>query len=178
VKATRSVPKACQRGLGLASLALLQPEWAAVTCGHEIQVNDGDADPQQSGSVYNFQSLAKPVSRPTRPGTWNDYEIRTTGGGSYRVVVLRSGRVINNWVNRPGQQPHRDGDPPTDARQFATGHVGLQNHGAQDQIAYRDVSVRSLRPEDAALTLRGRHVLTYRSVDWAGHVESARTLRL
>jgi hypothetical protein len=173
-----AVPKRCQLGSGAASLALLRPEWAAVTCGHEIQVNDGDVDPQQTGSVYNFQSLAKPASRPAPRGTWNDYEVRMTGGGSWHVDVIRNGVRINSWTNSPGQAAHRDGDPPTDARQWATGYVGLQNHGGTDVVDYRDVTVRSLRPEAAAFTVRGagRHTVSYRSVGWDGRAETARTL--
>lgn len=168
----------CQRGYNYGLLSPVRPEWMAVECGQEIQINDGDKDPQQSGSVYNFQSLAKPGSAPTPIGTWNSYEIRTTGAGTYRVEVIRNGRLINSWVNTPGQPSHRDGDPPSEARQYARGYFGLQNHTDGDVIQYRDIAVRSLRPESAAFAVRGvgKHVIRYRSIDWSGTVEPTQQL--
>jgi hypothetical protein len=162
----------CQQGVGTPVIAAVRPEWVAVTCGHEVQINDGDTDAQKTGSIYNFRSLATSTAGP-RP--WNDYEVRITGGPSYRVVVLRNGRVLNNWVNKPGQQASRPGDPATDDRQFATGYVGLQNHGVGDVIAYRDVTVTDLRPEAGAVAVpAGRHVIEVSSRDWAGHREPVR----
>jgi hypothetical protein len=162
----------CQQGIGTPVIAAVRPEWVAVTCGQEVQINDGDSDAQKTGSIYNFRSLGTSTPGP-RP--WNDYEIRVTGGPAYRVVVLRDGRVLNNWVNRRGQQASRPGDPPTDDRRFATGFVGLQNHGVGDVIAYRDVTVTDLRPEAGSFAVAaGRHVLEVSSRDWAGHQERVR----
>ena len=62
-------------------LALTDFTWHAVACGHEIQINDGDVDPQQTGSVYAFEPLGK-NSSPVAPfGAWNDYAVRTAGAG-------------------------------------------------------------------------------------------------
>jgi hypothetical protein len=163
-------PRRCE----MHPLPLLTAEWTAVTCGHEIQINDGDTDPQQTGSVYNFQSLDRTESQPTEQGDWNDYEIRTEGAGDYTITVLRNGEVINRFSNTPGKQAARFGDPPTDARQFAQGYVGLQNHGAGDVIQYRDVRVRDLSPEAAAFDVAepGDHTVEYRATDFAGNVSA------
>lgn len=162
---------ACQQGP-----ALLRPEWVAISCGHEIQVNDGTADPQATGSVYNFRPLPLGRARPVPQGRWSSLEIRLQGRGDYTVHVLRDGRLINSFRNTRGQAAARPGDPPTDARQFSEGFVGLQAHARGDLLDYRDVAVRSLDPEDAAVTVAapGRHVLEYRSVDFAGNVEKTR----
>lgn len=161
----------CQTGLGL-----FYAEWVAVNCGHEIQINDGPVDPQQTGSVYNFKSLDAQQARPTAFGEWNDYEIRTVGGGDYTVTILRNGQVINTFTNTAGQQPKRQFDPPTDLRQFAEGYFGLQNHGPSDHIEFRDVRVVDLDPVAAAFTISapGTHVVEFRSVDPAGNVESTK----
>jgi hypothetical protein len=148
-----------------------QPEWFAIRHGHEVQINDGRTDPQKTGSVYGFA----PVTSVAPHAGWEQLEIRITGGPSYRVVVLRDGKVVTNWVNRPGQQATRAGDPPTDERQVASGYVGLQNHGPDDVIAYRDVTVTDLRPQAGAVPVtRGRHVIEVSARDWAGHAEPAR----
>lgn len=157
---------ACQVGLGL-----FLAEWSAVGCGHEIQVNDGGSDPQKTGSVYNFRPLNAEQSRPTPHGEWNEYEVRTVGGGSYAVTVVRNGEVINRWVNTPGQRPARAYDPPTDLRQFASGFVGLQNHGSADTIDYRDVRVLDLAPATASFVIggAGTRSVQVRATDDAGN---------
>lgn len=153
-------------------------EWVAIYCGHEIQINDGASDPQKTGSVYNFKSLSLEQARPITQGEWNDYEIRTVGRGSYRVTVIRNGTVINQFVNTPGQESARVGDPPTDDRQFARGYIGVQNHLAGDFVQFRDIKVRDLSPAAAAFTIsaRGRHTISFRSIDWAGNVEKTKTV--
>jgi hypothetical protein len=169
-----AVPQRCE----MHPLALGLGEWVPVTCGHEIQINDGATDPQQTGSVYNFQSLNAEQARPLPQGQWNDYEIRTEGGGSYTVTVVRNGTVINRFANTPGKEATRFGDPPTDARQFAQGYIGLQNHGDGDAVQYRNVHVRDLDPVAAAFTVAdpGTHVVEYRSTDFAGNTERIRSV--
>jgi hypothetical protein len=163
---------ACQLGQGL-----LYAEWSAVGCGHEIQVNDHSADPQKTGSVYNFRSLDSERSRPVPYGEWNEYEIRTVGGGSYAITVVRNGEVINQFVNTPGQIPARQYDPPTDLRQFASGYVGLQNHGGEDTIEYRDIRVLDLAPATTSFPVvgPGAHRVEIRATDDAGNVTTTTT---
>lgn len=162
----------CQVGLGL-----LYAEWSAVQCGHEIQINDASSDPQKTGSVYNFKSLDVEKSRPAPFGVWNEMEVRTVGGGSYAVTVVRNGEVINSFVNSPGQRPARAYDPPTDLRQFATGYFGLQNHGGQDTIEYRDIRVLDLAPSSSSFTVTGSgpRSLDIRATDDAGNTSVTST---
>jgi hypothetical protein len=72
---------------------------------------------------------------------WNDYEVRVVG---QHYTILRNGVVINEFDNTPGKQSSRAGDPPTDLRQFLRGHIGLQNHGDNDLMEFRNIRVRSL----------------------------------
>jgi hypothetical protein len=129
----------CQVGSARARAA-----WVAIFCGQEVQINDGAGDPQATGSVYNFKPVSAADAGVTRPGMWNDLEIRITGKGDYTVVVTRNGAVINRFRNSPGQRASRRGDPGTSDRQFATGFLGLQNHDGPDVVQFRDVRVRVL----------------------------------
>jgi len=116
--------------------------WVAIYCGHEIQIYDGETgEPQKTGSIYNFAPLGLDEARVTPKGQWNDYEIRVVG---QHYTIIRNGVVINEFDNTPGKQSSRAGDPPTDLRQFLTGFVGLQNHGNNDLIEFRNVRVREL----------------------------------
>jgi hypothetical protein len=179
----------CQAGVGLASPGLLLPAFAAFDCGNEIQINDSSpADPQRTGSVYDFSFLHDPQQRPVPVGTWTDYRIRVVGGGHYAVTVIRDGHVINEWVNTPGQLGWRSGcycgvpaeypgDPISDVRQFARGYFGLQNHSDTDVVEFRRVTVRDLSGHVVTVRGRGEHVVRYRSIDTAGHVEPLHTVR-
>ena len=122
--------------------------------------------------------------RPERPrrdrgadrGRWNDYEIEVVG---QTYTISRNGEVINEFENTPGQESSRDGDPPTDLRQFAEGYVGFQNHGGADTMQYRDIRVEDLSDDapaqqrDRAVQVAGAgpHTVEFRSVDAAGNVE-------
>ncbi|MEV6377419.1 ThuA domain-containing protein [Micromonospora musae] len=118
------------------------PAWVAIFCGHEIQIYDGPTgEPQKTGSIYNFDPNTLDQARVTPKGQWNDYEVRVVG---QHYTIIRNGVVINEFDNTPGKNSSRAGDPPTDLRQFLSGFVGLQNHGTNDLIEFRDVRVREL----------------------------------
>ena len=127
---------------GKVGAAQTSQAWVAIYCGQEIQIYDGPTgEPQKTGSIYNFDPLNLAQAMPTPKGEWNDYEIRVVG---QHYTIIRNGVVINEFDNTPGKQSSRAGDPPTDQRQFATGFIGLQNHGTSDRIAFRKVRVKAL----------------------------------
>jgi len=123
-----------------------EPAWIAVQCGHEIQINDGvGGDARKTGSIYGFADLDSAESKPTPAGVWNDLEI-TVVGQTY--TVTRNGEVINEFVNEPGIPfPGRPDDPGSDGRGLV-GYVGLQAHGApQDIASFRNVRIRDISAE-------------------------------
>ena len=172
----------CQGSVGLGSQGLFLPEYAALVCGNEVQVNDASpADPQRTGSVYDFDFLHDPQQQPVPAGRWVDYVVRVTGGAEYTVTVLRDGRPINQWVNTPGQLGWRSGcycglpaeypgDTPSDLRRFAQGFFGLQNHSDTDVVEFGPVTVQPLRGATVRLP-EGPHEVVFRSVSPTGVVE-------
>ncbi len=127
---------------GTVGSARSSPAWVAIYCGQEVQIYDGDTgEPQKTGSVYNFDPVGLEDAGVTDKGVWNDYEIRVVG---QHYTIIRNGVVINEFDNTPGKESSRDGDPPTDLRQFTSGFVGLQNHSDNDLIEFRDIRVRQL----------------------------------
>ncbi|WBB67857.1 ThuA domain-containing protein [Micromonospora sp. WMMD812] len=127
---------------GTVGSARTSPAWVAIYCGHEIQIYDGETgEPQKTGSVYNFDPVPLAQAGVTPKDQWNDYEIRAVG---QHYTIIRNGVVINEFDNTPGKQSSRAGDPPTDLRQFLRGFVGLQNHGDNDLIEFRNIRVRDL----------------------------------
>jgi hypothetical protein len=127
---------------GTVGAARTSPAWVAIYCGHEVQIYDGEAgEPQKTGSIYNFDANPLSAAGATGKNVWNTYEIRVVG---QRYTIVRNGVVINEFDNTPGKQSSRAGDPPSDLRQFAEGLIGLQNHGDNDLIEFRDIRVRAL----------------------------------
>ncbi|MFD5265076.1 ThuA domain-containing protein [Streptomyces sp. NPDC058335] len=105
--------------------------WSAVNNGYEIQIDATDVPEKTTGSVYGFRSadLKKRDRALNPPGEWNTYEIRVEGE---RLRVWLNGVKINDFTNT---------DP---ARSLRDGHLGLQNHGADDQVSFRDVRIKEL----------------------------------
>ncbi|MGA5898472.1 ThuA domain-containing protein [Streptomyces venetus] len=105
--------------------------WSAVNKGYEIQIDATDAADRTTGSVYSFKSAnikaRDQVLRP--PGQWNSYEIKVQGE---RLQVFLNGVKINDFTNK---------DPE---RSLTDGYIGLQNHGADDQVSFRNIQLKEL----------------------------------
>lgn len=105
--------------------------WSAVDNGYEVQIDASDAPDRTTGSVYTFKAAnAKARDQVLRPpGQWNSYEIKVQGE---RLQVHLNGVKINDFTNT---------DP---ARSLKDGYIGLQNHGADDHAAFRDIQLKEL----------------------------------
>ncbi|WP_097870393.1 ThuA domain-containing protein [Streptomyces sp. rh34] len=108
--------------------------WSAVNNGYEIQIDATDAADRTTGAVYTFKSAnIKARDRVLRPpGQWNSYEIKVQGE---RLQIFLNGAKINDFTNT---------DP---ARSLKDGYIGLQNHGADDQVSFRDIQLKELPPK-------------------------------
>ncbi|WFE28127.1 DUF1080 domain-containing protein [Solwaraspora sp. WMMD791] len=123
-----------------------RPEWVAIEYGHEVQILDDPAgDRYKTGSVYGFDGVDLGTAGVTAKGTWNDYEIRVVG---QHYSIFRNGELINDFVNTPDLvfDPPRDGDPGGAGRHRAEGYLGLQVHGVDDIVSFRNVRVAPLVP--------------------------------
>ncbi|MEU6953036.1 ThuA domain-containing protein [Streptomyces sp. NPDC045714] len=105
--------------------------WSAVNNGYEIQIDATDAADRTTGAVYTFKSAnIKARDRVLRPpGQWNSYEIKVQGE---RLQIFLNGAKINDFTNT---------DP---ARSLKDGYIGLQNHGADDQVSFRNIQLKEL----------------------------------
>ncbi|MBC9718940.1 ThuA domain-containing protein [Streptomyces sp. TRM66268-LWL] len=109
--------------------------WSAVNNGYEIQIDATDTADRTTGSVYGFKSadLAARDAALNPPGEWNTYELRVTGE---RLEIFLNGRKINDFTNT---------DP---ARSLKQGHIGLQNHGTGDDVAFRNIRIKQTGAPD------------------------------
>jgi hypothetical protein len=72
---------------------------------------------------------------------WHTMEIRMVG---QQYTVLVDGELVNQFDNAVPKIASRNFDPPTQARQFAEGYLGLQTHGGTDRVWYREIRVKDL----------------------------------
>ncbi|MFG3496867.1 ThuA domain-containing protein [Streptomyces sp. NPDC047928] len=105
--------------------------WSAVHNGYEIQIDATDTPDRTTGAVYGFRSadIAARDRALRPPGQWNTFEIKVEGE---RVRVYLNGVRINDFTNT---------DP---ARSLRNGHIGIQNHGPDDQVSFRDIRLKEL----------------------------------
>jgi PKD repeat protein len=103
----------------------------SISQGEEIQIDATDNPAQTTGAIYLEQAPDAPArdAALNPPGEWNEYEIVVRED---RIVVFLNGVKINEWI---------DDDPNVD---LATGRVGLQTHGAGDDVYFRNVRIRNL----------------------------------
>ncbi|MEU0075815.1 ThuA domain-containing protein [Streptomyces sp. NPDC006332] len=118
--------------------------WSAVDNGYEIQIDATDVPEKTTGSVYGFQSadLGRRDRALNPPGEWNTYEIRVEGE---RLRLWLNGVQINDFTNT---------DP---ARSLGDGHIGIQNHGSDDRVSFRDIRIKELPAKSPARTASQGH---------------------
>jgi len=114
------------------------PAWDAVDHGYEIQIDATDDADSTTGAIYNFQApdAAARDAALNPPGEWNAYEITVDDP----VIEVRlNGTLINQFTST---------DP---ARDLSATKLGIQNHGAGDEVYFRRIQVAS--PEVGAAEL-------------------------
>ncbi|MDA0169424.1 DUF1080 domain-containing protein [Solirubrobacter taibaiensis] len=103
----------------------------SINNGEEIQIDPTDNPAQTTGAIY-LEQAADAAARDAvlKPaGQWNSYELIVKED---RIIVMLNGVKINEWI---------DDDPVSD---LVDGHIGLQMHGAGDDVFFRNVRVKQL----------------------------------
>src|SRR6266545_4927226 len=99
--------------------------------GVEVQLLDrAGGDPDKTGSIRGVDPVDLAGAHATPKGTWNDLEIRVSGR---HYSVFRNGVLINEYVAPPG-------------RYRLSGFIGLENHGPQDTVSFRNIRIAALAP--------------------------------
>ena len=104
---------------------------SAINNGYEIQIDATDTPDRTTGSIYSFQTanIAARDAALNPPGEWNTYEILVEGE---RLRVYLNGTLINDFTNT------------VPARSLVQGYIGIQNHGAGDDVSFRNIRIREL----------------------------------
>lgn len=119
--------------------------WMPVHYGYEVQIDNtpetsGEDDFHYTGCIY---SLSKPLAKPGKPGPeWNTIEITLQGS---RTIVFVNGVKVTDY-KEGDKVPDRkfDFEPFRGARPNA-GYIGIQNHGEEDVVYFKEVAVQKLK---------------------------------
>ena len=120
-------------------------EWMPVYYGHEIQIDNmpelsGETEYHSTGMIY---SLTKPlVPGMGKPGPeWNTFEITLDGP---RTIVYLNGVKVTDYTDGDPSPPRTWDFEPFHGPRPDYGYLGLQNHGEEDVVYFKEVAVKPL----------------------------------
>ena len=111
--------------------------WYAVHNGYEVQIEGQGDDWHSTGALY---SLAKAQKRMQKaPGEWNTMEIQLKG---QKTTVLVNGEKVTEFTgSEPVPERQKYYEPVRGPRPDA-GYIGLQNHGENQTVFFKEISVK------------------------------------
>lgn len=121
-----------------------QEEWMPVYYGYEVQIDNrpetsGEDEYHVTGTLY---SLTRPLAKPGKPGPeWNTMEITLNGP---RTIVYVNGEKVTDYKEGDPVPQRKFDFEPYHGRRVDRGYIGLQNHGDNDVVYFKEVSVKPL----------------------------------
>ncbi len=113
--------------------------WMPVNRGYEIQIDDHGDEYHRTGVLY---SLTRALAKPEKLDEWNTLEITLDGD---HTVVKVNGLLVTDFREGQPVPPKKEEWEPDRGPRPLRGYIGLQNHGADEVVFFREVSVRSLQ---------------------------------
>jgi hypothetical protein len=112
--------------------------WMPVNRGYEVQIDNAADDYHTSGVLY---SLTKALAKPEKSGEWNTLEITLDGP---RTIVTLNGVKVTDYTEGQPTPPKRESYEPDRGPRPLEGYIGIQNHGNNDVVFFKEVSVTPL----------------------------------
>ena len=119
-------------------------EWMPVYYGYEVQIDNHPETSNEdeyhiSGTLYAF---TKPLAKPGKPGPdWNTMEITLDGP---RTLVYLNGEKVTDYTEGQPTPERKFSFEPYPGIRPNEGYIGLQNHGDEDIVYFKEVAVRPL----------------------------------
>ncbi len=119
-------------------------EWMPVFYGYEVQIDNhpelsGEDEYHSTGMLYAF---TKPLATAWKPGPeWNTFEITLDGD---RTIVVLNGVKVMDYTEGDPVPPRKFDFEPFPGRRPEYGFIGMQNHGENDVVFFKEVSVKPL----------------------------------
>lgn len=113
--------------------------WMPVNRGYEVQIDNNADEFHATGVLY---SLTRADVQPSMPGEWNTMLIRLDGD---RTTVEVNGVLVTDFSEGDEVPPKKEWYEPDRGPRPNAGYIGVQNHGEEDIVYFREISVRSLK---------------------------------
>ena len=114
--------------------------WYAVHHGFEVQIANKGDEWHRTGTLYSFTKAKTTVS--PKLGEWCTMLITLDGK---RTIVHINGKLVTDFVDgQPVPEKTKWYEPERGPRS-ETGYIGLQNHGGDAHVHFKEVSVEPLR---------------------------------
>lgn len=114
----------------------------AVNNGYEIQIDNTGNEWHRTGCLYSL-TKAKAVVSP-KPGEWAKMVITLKGK---RTKVAINGITVTDYTEGEAVPPKVKDYEPDRHERPVTGYIGLQNHGGDAHVHFKEVSVKKLKAD-------------------------------
>lgn len=112
--------------------------WDGVHGGYEVQIDEREDDYHVTGVLY---SLTKAKAKPGKTDDWNTMEITLDGD---RTVVHVNGELVTDYTEGDPVPEKKIWYEPNRGRRPTKGYIGLQNHGDEDTVYFKELSYRPI----------------------------------
>ncbi len=113
--------------------------WVGVNKGYEVQIDNTGDEWHRTGCLYSLTKALNIVS--AKPGEWTTMYI-TLDGKHTRVTV--NGQLVTNYTEGEPVPAKKEWYEPDRGLRPESGYIGLQNHGDDARVHFKEVSVRTL----------------------------------
>jgi hypothetical protein len=113
--------------------------WMPVNRGYEVQIDDRENEYHVTGVLY---SLTRAAATPPRTD-WNTMDISLDGD---RTTVTINGVLVTDYREGQPVPPKKEEWEPDRGPRPVAGYVGVQNHGDDDVVYFREISVKPIAP--------------------------------
>ena len=114
--------------------------WDAVNHGYEVQIENRGDEWHRTGCLYSISRAKAKVN--ARVNEWNTMVITLKGK---RTLVEVNGTLVTDYTEGDPVPPKTKEYEPDRGPRPDQGYIGLQNHGGEAQVHFREVSVAPLR---------------------------------
>ena len=114
--------------------------WFAVNKGFEVQIENNGDEWHRTGCLYSLTKAQNIVN--AKVGDWNTMLITLQGGHTHVEV---NGLAVTDYSEGDAVPPKKVWYEPDRGSRPAKGYIGLQNHGGDVHVHFKEVSVRSLK---------------------------------
>ena len=114
--------------------------WLAVNRGYEVQIHNGGDNFHRTGCLYSITEAKNIVN--AKVGDWSTMLITLRG---LRTIVEVDGKVVSDFTEGNPVPKKKIWYEPDRGLRPEKGYIGLQNHGGDAQVHFKNVSVRPLK---------------------------------